>query len=278
MLSDYSGYTIDEVKKIIRKAKRQLAENLDYYEDIKLMEKELTEIEEKINKASKGTDMIKAKKLLNDAKIALKGNKLDAAKELITKCKHETAEADKVNLKIRKQFKLLRTKIQEKENISTLGRFYSYSYPEYGSPHSSSDGIYTEGLAYAYEIAKLINDSNYQNKFKTGIILGVYNLINLQYNNSNDKTNGAIRYSNDDYRIRIDSTQHAVDSFRKINDIFNGEWEYVYDSISGKLFDFGKDEEEIPRDLVWYTLGIGTVLSIILLFVIYLFVRKKYST
>ncbi len=168
--------------------------------------------------------------------------------------------------------------IQEKENISTLGRFYSYKYPEYGSPHSSSDGIYTEGLTYAYEIAKLINDTYYQNKFKTGIILGIYNLINLQYNNSNDKTNGAIRYSNDDYRIRIDSTQHAVDSFRKINDIFDGEWEYVYDSTSGKLFDFGKDDEEIPGDLVWYTLGIGTVLSIIFLFVIYLFVRKKYRT
>ena len=155
---------------------------------------------------------------------------------------------------------------------------FIYNYAEYGSPHSSSDGIYTEGLTYAYEIAKLINDTYYQNKFKTGIILGIYNLINLQYNNSNDKTNGAIRYSNDDYRIRIDSIQHAVDSFRKINDIFDGEWEYVYDSTSGKLFDFGKDDEEIPGDLVWYTLGIGTVLSIIFLFVIYLFVRKKYST
>ena len=165
--------------------------------------------------------------------------------------------------------------IQDKKNISTLGRFYSFKYPEYGIPHSSSDGIYTEGLAYAYEIAKLINDTYYQNKFKSGIILGIYNMLNLQYNNSNDKTNGAIRYSSDDYRIRIDSTQHTVDSFRKINDIFDDEWEYFYDSISGKLFDFSKDEEAISRDSVWYLLAIGTVISIILLFVIYLFVRKK---
>jgi len=168
--------------------------------------------------------------------------------------------------------------IQETENISSIGRFYNDKYPEYGPPHSSSDGIYTEGLAYAYEIAKLINDSAHIEKFKTGIILGIYNLINLQYNNSDEKINGAIRYNYDDYRIRLDNTQHTVDTFRKINYVFDEGWEYIYDSISGKLFDYSKDEDEIPRDSIWYALGIGTIISIILLFIIYLVVRKKSDT
>ena len=165
--------------------------------------------------------------------------------------------------------------IQDTSNNSTLGRFYDPSHPEYGTPHSSSDGVYTEGLAYAYEIASLTNDAKHQGKYKTGIILGVHNLINLQYNNSDKKTNGAIRYSNDDYRLRIDTTQHAIDAFGKILDVFDGGWRYVYDSKSGILAEHGLNEEELPNDSVWYALGIGTILSIVLLFTIYLIIRKK---
>ncbi|MCK4347527.1 MAG: hypothetical protein KAW47_02815 [Thermoplasmatales archaeon] len=165
--------------------------------------------------------------------------------------------------------------IQDTSNNSTLGRFYDPSHPEYGTPHSSSDGIYVEGLAYAYEIASLTNDTKHQDKYKTGIILGVHNLINLQYNNSDKKTNGAIRYSNDDYRLRIDTTQHTIDAFGKILDVFDGGWKYVYDSKSGILVEYGPNEEELPSESVWYALGIGTILSIVLLFAIYFIVRKK---
>jgi len=93
-------------------------------------------------------------------------------------------------------------------------------HPEYGTPHSSSDGVYTEGLAYAYEVARLVNDTEHQNKYKIGIILGVHNLVSLQYDSSDDKIDGAIRYNIDDYRIRIDTTQHTIDAFRKILDVF----------------------------------------------------------
>ena len=166
--------------------------------------------------------------------------------------------------------------IQETESSSTIGRFYDPLHPEYESTNSSSDGIYTEGLAYAYEIASLTNDTKHQGKYKTGIILGVHNLINLQYNNSDKKTNGAIRYSSDDYQLRIDSTQHTIDAFGKILDIFDGGWKYVYDSKSGILVEYNPNEEGVPSDSLWYALGIGTILSIILLFAIYFIVRKRY--
>ena len=33
-----------------------------------------------------------------------------------------------------------------------VGRFYDREHPEYGEPRAASDGLYTEGMAYAYEM------------------------------------------------------------------------------------------------------------------------------
>ena len=172
--------------------------------------------------------------------------------------------------------------VQDTNDCSTLGQFYDPMHPEYGAPHSSSDGIYTEGLAYAYEIARLVNDTKHQNKYKIGIILGVHNLINLQYDSSDDKVDGTIRYNIDDYRIRIDTTQHTIDAFRKILDVFgdesNNSWNLVYDIDTGTLVKYSQDDQtgkEGTNNAVWYALAVGTIISIALLFIIYLVVRKK---
>ena len=172
--------------------------------------------------------------------------------------------------------------IQDTNDCSTLGRFYDPMHPEYGTPHSSSDGVYTEGLAYAYEVARLINDTEHQNKYKIGIILGVHNLISLQYDSSDDKIDGAISYNIDDYRIRIDTTQHTIDAFRKILDVFDDEsgnsWNYVYDLETETLVEYSQNaqgDKEGANNAVWYALTVGTIVSIALLFIIYLVVRKK---
>jgi hypothetical protein len=124
-------------------------------------------------------------------------------------------------------------KIQDIENNETLGRFFNYTYRNYGKPHSSSDGVYTEGLAYAYEIALNLDDEEHINKYKTAIELGSKNLIRLQYNESEaqnynhpERIVGALRINNSRspnisrLNIRIDTTQHAMDGFRKIISIF----------------------------------------------------------
>ena len=119
-------------------------------------------------------------------------------------------------------------KIQDTTNNLTLGRFYNSSTPQYGSPHSSSDGVYTEGLAYAYEIAKIVGDTEHMQKYKRAIDLGCGNIISLQYNKSNsasfqhpERIIGAIRYNIGDYRIRVDTTQHIMDGYIKIMSLFN---------------------------------------------------------
>lgn len=108
-----------------------------------------------------------------------------------------------------------------------LGRFYDPAHREYGIPFSASTAIYVEGLAYAYEMARLMSDVERQQKYKTAIVLGVHNLINLQFNGANmyylqrpERVKGAIRYRVNDNRIRIDTTQHAIDAFCKILDVF----------------------------------------------------------
>ena len=122
---------------------------------------------------------------------------------------------------------ILNDKLLELQNTEGppehLGRFYNASTPQYGTPHSSSDGIYTEGLAYAYEIAVYLNDTNHKEKYTNAITLGVQNLITLQYNNSDEKINGAIRCTENDFRIRIDTTQHTIDALRKVLEIYDQE-------------------------------------------------------
>ena len=111
-----------------------------------------------------------------------------------------------------------------------LGRFYDPAHPEYGTPHSSSDAVYTEGLAYAYEIAGLVGDEEHREKYRQAGILGVHNLMNLQFRGNNmyylqhpERVVGAIRYNVQDNRIRIDTTQHTIDAFIKLLEEFGEE-------------------------------------------------------
>ncbi len=108
-----------------------------------------------------------------------------------------------------------------------VGRFYNPATPQYGSPHSSSDGVFTEGLAYAYEMAELMGDIERQMIYKEAITLAISNLIKLQYTQENtahfnrpDRVVGALKYNAERSGIRIDTVQHAMDAYRKILQVF----------------------------------------------------------
>lgn len=167
--------------------------------------------------------------------------------------------------------------LQERTNMTTLGRFYNSSTPQYGSPHSSSDAVYTEGLAYAYEIAVILNDSVHQEIYRKALVLAVHNLLTLQYHTGDHRIHGAVRYNVDDPRIRVDTTQHTLDAFRKTQQVFDetaSDWYYYYDVETGDLF--LKKTRAGPSDTVWFALTGGVILSIVVLFVVYLMYRKFY--
>jgi len=107
-----------------------------------------------------------------------------------------------------------------------VGRFYDPRTPQYGNPHASSDAVYTEGLAYAYEIAVLVGDEMRIKKYRDALTIGVENLLKLQISEkingtplSADKYVGALRIRDKNPWIRVDTTQHTIDAFDKILDV-----------------------------------------------------------
>lgn len=110
----------------------------------------------------------------------------------------------------------------------TVGRFYNPATPQYGSPHSSSDAVYTEGLAYAYELAVLEDDATRAERYRRALMLGLHNLDNLQYRDRRmyflkrpEIVEGALRIHATDNKIRVDTTQHALDAFSQVAELLD---------------------------------------------------------
>jgi hypothetical protein len=98
------------------------------------------------------------------------------------------------------------------------GRFYNPKTPQYGSPHSSSDAVFTEGLIHAWDLAKKGGDREREEKYFNAIVLALGNLATLQYREpveafpADPKTYiGAIRFNADSWGTRIDCAQHLID-------------------------------------------------------------------
>ncbi len=103
------------------------------------------------------------------------------------------------------------------------GRFFNPATPEYGTPHSSSDGVYTEGLAHAWAVALDVGDAARAARYREALGSAVQNLRLLQFSPlevqnfpAPERVRGAIRASATSLQVRIDSTQHAMDAFRQI--------------------------------------------------------------
>jgi hypothetical protein len=101
------------------------------------------------------------------------------------------------------------------------GRFYNPEYPQYGTPHTSSDGVYTEGLIYAYEAAGILGNKKKADEYYQAMQLASMHLIKAQYQSDLAKIHGGIRINEDDARIRLDNVQHTVDAFDKILEVFS---------------------------------------------------------
>ncbi|HEU4677228.1 MAG TPA: hypothetical protein VFS75_00745 [Candidatus Paceibacterota bacterium] len=121
----------------------------------------------------------------------------------------------------------LNDKLLELEDMEEfIGRFYDPETPEYGSPHASSDAVYTEGLATAYAVAKATGDAAHARAYRGTLTLAFQNLVNLQYeapwyrifddHTARRKLLGGIMTNACEAQVRIDSTAHAVDAFDAI--------------------------------------------------------------
>lgn len=112
------------------------------------------------------------------------------------------------------------------DTTRVVGRFYDPETPEYGSAHASSDAVYTEGLVYAYEIARSVGDSERSVVYEDAIKLAAAHLYSLQYTKKEfpsysppEKYLGGIRVSDTNPEIRIDTVQHTVDALTKVLEV-----------------------------------------------------------
>lgn len=112
----------------------------------------------------------------------------------------------------------------------TLGRFYDPDRP-FGPPHSSSTGVYLEGLIDAFELARQVGDHDRMSSYRKAINRGLRSVMQLQFADETDMfyvspsmrkdVEGGIRttvYSNE---IRCDNVQHNLMAVLKILDVFD---------------------------------------------------------
>ena len=102
------------------------------------------------------------------------------------------------------------------------GRFYAPGYRRFGLPHSASQAVYAESVAYALDLAHELGDRARIRRYRDDLELALRFLMALQYQADEvpagadpARVVGGIRTSIADPRIRVDNVQHAVDAFRK---------------------------------------------------------------
>ena len=102
------------------------------------------------------------------------------------------------------------------------GRFYNTDEPKWGVVHSSSTGIYTEGLTYAYELAKERGDTAREKQYRKAILSGVRSLLGVQWTPASayylehpERVVGAFKRTVTDNRHRIDQIGHATNALAR---------------------------------------------------------------
>jgi hypothetical protein len=112
-----------------------------------------------------------------------------------------------------------------------VGRFYN---PEkrstWGPPHSSSSGIYVEGLTYAYALASDLGDAGRAQIYREAIVLGMRYLAQVQFTEKRakgfafpERVRGALKENISDFDIRIDQTGHAMNALARIVTLLDHE-------------------------------------------------------
>lgn len=106
------------------------------------------------------------------------------------------------------------------------GRFYDPERPQFGVPHASSTGVYMEGLAAAYVVARELGEEERAERYAVALRRGLRSLMQLQfvdgvdmfYVSDRERVAGGVRTTVYDNRIRVDNVQHNLMAVLQILD------------------------------------------------------------
>ncbi len=98
------------------------------------------------------------------------------------------------------------------------GRFHLPTAPGFGPPHASSTGVYLEGLADAFWLARETGDEARAARYRLAILRGIRSLLQLQFVDDIDLfyaprpglVRGGVRTTVYNNEIRIDNVQHGL--------------------------------------------------------------------
>lgn len=107
------------------------------------------------------------------------------------------------------------------------GRFYDPQRP-FGPPHASSTGVYLEGLADAFSLARELADERRLNSYRLAIIRGLRSIAQLTFKDDVDmfyvakrgRLRGGVRTTEYNNIVRIDNVQHPLMAIHKVLDTF----------------------------------------------------------
>ena len=113
------------------------------------------------------------------------------------------------------------------------GRFYDPRHPEYGPPHASSTGVYMEGLADAWGLARTLGDEERAAAYATALKRALRSIRQLQFADADvdafyvqqkPRVMGGVRTETYDNEIRVDNVQHALMALLKIEAMPEFPW------------------------------------------------------
>lgn len=108
------------------------------------------------------------------------------------------------------------------------GEFFDPKRPQYGPPHASATGVYMEGLAEAFLLARRLGDTRRAEAYRKSLLRAARSLRQMQYStplsmfylHRKERVRGAIRTSSFDNTVRIDNVQHGLMALYKMLDHF----------------------------------------------------------
>ncbi|HWH33196.1 MAG TPA: hypothetical protein VNU01_11060, partial [Egibacteraceae bacterium] len=108
------------------------------------------------------------------------------------------------------------------------GRFYDPDRPGYGPPHASATGVYLEGLADAFWLAREVGDDGRAERYRVALVRGIRSVMQLEFADDADlyyvsdraRVRGGVRTEAYDNRIRVDNVQHNLMALLKVLERF----------------------------------------------------------
>jgi len=113
------------------------------------------------------------------------------------------------------------------------GRFFNPERPEYGPPHASSTGVYMEGLADAWHLARELGDSVRADRYAKTLRRGFRSIAQLQFRDPESdmfyisrqrQVLGGLRTTAYNNEIRVDNVQHCLMALMKLNKTPDFPW------------------------------------------------------